>query len=209
MLFDIDIEVGGERLTVQNVDVKDDGTFSTCACNGDAQKRVDGVWTPTYLILSVGDGTVGACSDTSACKTDQEISKGQMYIFEQWADDVMLNDRHANFDTASGVMKFAFTGDGNDTVEFVDAQGTTTVKFKVHEKAEVANPETTQTTATDGATQPGTVPNTEPTADGQGENRESEVAEAAGAGQGQPEVTAKKDPENNNTGLDLYPDGWL
>ncbi len=36
MLFDIDIEVGGERLTVQNVDVKDDGTFSTCACNGDA-----------------------------------------------------------------------------------------------------------------------------------------------------------------------------
>ncbi|RCL20039.1 hypothetical protein DOS86_01190 [Anaplasma marginale] len=138
MLFDIDIEVGGERLTVQNVDVKDDGTFSTCACNGDAQKRVDGVWTPTYLILSVGDGTVGACSDTSACKTDQEISKGQMYIFEQWADDVMLNDRHANFDTASGVMKFAFTGDGNDTVEFVDAQGTTTVKFKTHEEVKPA-----------------------------------------------------------------------
>ncbi|ASI48083.1 hypothetical protein AOV_04970 [Anaplasma ovis str. Haibei] len=134
MLFDIDIEVGGEKLTVQNVDVKDDGTFNTCACNGNnQQKRVDGVWTPTYLILSVGDNTVGACGDAGACKTDQEIDKGQMYIFEQWADDVMLNDRHANFNTASGVMKFAFTGDGNDTVEFVDAQGTTTVKFKAHE----------------------------------------------------------------------------
>ncbi|WP_262406094.1 hypothetical protein [Anaplasma marginale] len=199
MLFDIDIEVGGERLTVQNVDVKDDGTFSTCACNGDAQqKRVDGVWTPTYLILSVGDGTVGACSDTSACKTDQEISKGQMYIFEQWADDVMLNDRHANFDTASGVMKFAFTGDGNDTVEFVDAQGTTTVKFKAHaDKVEVANPEATQPTTgevaqdTMGVTQ-------EPAA-------EPGVAEAGAVltGTNQPATTAQ------GPGLDLLGSDWL
>ena len=153
MLFDIDIEVGGEKLTVQNVDVKDDGTFNTCACNGEQQKRVDGVWTPTYLILSVGDEVVGKCSD--ACSTDKEIAKGQMYIFEQWADDVMLNDRHANFNTTSGVMRFAFTDDGNDTVEFADATGPTTVKFKAHEDKTVTSPETQQTsgdTTTNGTT---------------------------------------------------------
>lgn len=159
MLFDIDIEVGGEKLTVQNVEVGEDGAFNTCACNGNnQQKRVDGVWTPTYLILSVGDNTVGACGDAGACKTDQEIANGQMYIFEQWADDVMLNDRHANFDTASGVMKFAFTGDGNDTVEFVDATGPTTVKFKAAET--VAQPGSAPTAAEPATTAGNTAPAT-------------------------------------------------
>ncbi|ACZ48859.1 hypothetical protein ACIS_00172 [Anaplasma centrale str. Israel] len=141
MLFDIEIEVGGEKLSVQNVAIEDgSGTFSTCACNGEQQKRVDGVWTPTYLVLSVGDEAAGACG--SACSTDKEIDKGQLYIFEQWADEVMLGDRHAHFNTASGVMKFAFTGDGNDTVEFIDATGPTTVKFTEAKKA--AEPEVKQ-----------------------------------------------------------------
>lgn len=205
MLFDIDIEVGGEKLTVQNVDVKDDGTFNTCACNGEQQKRVDGVWTPTYLILSVGDEVIGKCSD--ACSTDKEIDKGQMYIFEQWADDVMLNDRHANFNTASGVMKFAFTDDGNDTVEFVDATGPTTVKFRAHEDkaAETvaqpgAAPTTTEQTAggTGGAdsSQPTTRKQEQPAAQGVG----GETGSAAGAAGG-PTTADGKPVSENSTGV--------
>ncbi|MCU7612354.1 hypothetical protein [Anaplasma capra] len=134
MLFDIDIEVGGERLTMQKVTVDEDsGSFNACACNGNQQKRVDGVWSSTYLVISVGDDVIGECN--KACATDKEITKGHMYVFDQWADEVTLKngqtELHANFDKASGVMKFSFE-DGGDLIEFVDATEPTVVKFKAH-----------------------------------------------------------------------------
>ncbi|MGN7678701.1 MAG: hypothetical protein ACTJLL_02990 [Anaplasma sp.] len=131
-MFDVEIAVGEYNLKVGSANIDDSGYFNTCACSGDGEgtgRRVEGVWSPTALVLSVAKGDSGGCTDCKqTSQAPAEITDGNLYVFDTYSGEE-IDGKHSVFEGASGAMTFLLNGAEGDTVEFIAPPETARVTF--------------------------------------------------------------------------------
>ncbi|MGN7661201.1 MAG: hypothetical protein ACTJLK_01065 [Anaplasma sp.] len=183
-MFDVEIAVGEYNLRVSSANIDESGYFNTCACSGDGEgpgRRVEGVWSPTALVLSVANGDSGGCTD---CKqqstTPVEINNGSLYIFDTYSGDQEIEGKHSVFEGPSGAMTFLLNGTDGDAVEFITPPATARVTFTKTVEIEEAGPVAVVPEATESEAV-GTAPKTESSAEsGNGAPHETHGRGASG-----------------------------